>query len=144
MEVPRGSRNKYEYDEERGLLRLDRHLFASAVFPADYGFIEGTRTEDGRHLDALVLVSERTRRGGIDDKLLCVSHQEWRDVDELQDVSERLREEVEHFFSVYKDLEAERATVSSAGPIVRPRSGRSRRRWSASPHSATVSGGGEI
>jgi inorganic pyrophosphatase len=130
VEVPRGSRNKYEYDESRGVLKLDRHIFASVVFPADYGFLEQTVTDTGDHLDALVLVTEPTFPGcridvrpiglfrmrdeeGVDDKVLCVPLEdpEWRDVDELDDVSARLREEIEHFFSVYKDLEAERATV---------------------------------
>ncbi len=130
VEVPRGSRNKYEYDERRGVLKLDRHVFASVVFPADYGFLEHTLTESGGHLDALVLVTEPTFPGcridvrpiglfqmrdeeGVDDKVLCVPLQdaEWRDVDELEGISARLREEIEHFFSVYKDLEAERATM---------------------------------
>jgi inorganic pyrophosphatase len=130
VEVPKGSRNKYEYDEERGVIRLDRHLFSSAVFPTDYGFIEGTSTDDGRHLDALVLVSEPTFPGcriqvrpigifqmrdeaGVDDKVLCVPlhDPEWRDVRELEDVSPRLREEIEHFFAIYKDLETERVTA---------------------------------
>ncbi len=53
VEVPKGSRNKYEYDDASGILKLDRHLFSSMVFPADYGFLEGTVLEDGRHLDAL-------------------------------------------------------------------------------------------
>jgi inorganic pyrophosphatase len=130
VEVPQGSRNKYEYDEERGVLKLDRHVFASVVFPADYGFLEDTITEDGRHLDALVLLSEPTFPGcridvrpigifqmrdeaGVDDKVLCVpSHdQEWRDVHDLEDVSTRIRDEIEHFFSVYKDLEPQRVTA---------------------------------
>ena len=130
VEVPRGSRNKYEYDQERGVLKLNRHLFASVVFPADYGFLEGAITEDGRPLDALVLVTEPTFPGcridvrpigifqmrdeaGDDDKVLCLplNDPEWREVHELDDVSMRIREEIEHFFSVYKDLEAERATV---------------------------------
>jgi inorganic pyrophosphatase len=130
VEVPQGSRNKYEYDEETGVLRLDRHVFASVVFPADYGFIEGTRTDDGRHVDALVLLTEPTFPGcridvrpigifqmrdeaGVDDKVLCVPlhDQEWRDVHELDDVPDRVREEIEHFFSVYKDLEPAKVTA---------------------------------
>jgi inorganic pyrophosphatase len=130
VEIPKGSRNKYEYDEERGVIRLDRHLFSSAVFPTDYGFLEETRTEDGGHLDALVLLSEPTFSGcrievrpvgifqmrdeaGVDDKVLCVPlhDPEWRDVHELEDVSRRMREEIEHFFATYKDLESERLTA---------------------------------
>lgn len=137
VEVPKGSKNKYEYDERRGVLRLDRHLFSSVVFPADYGFLEETLVDRGqRHLDfddqldALVLVSEPTFPGcridvrpigifqmrdeaGIDDKVLCVPlhDPEWRHVHELEDVSLRIREEIEHFFAIYKDLEPERVTA---------------------------------
>ncbi len=130
VEVPQGSRNKYEYDEKTGALKLDRHVFASVVFPTDYGFIEGTRTEDGRHVDALVLLSEPTFPGcridvrpigvfqmrdeaGVDDKVLCVPlhDEEWREVRELDDISVRVREEIEHFFSVYKDLEPAKVTA---------------------------------
>jgi inorganic pyrophosphatase len=130
VEIPRGSRNKYEYDERRGVIRLDRHLFSSVVFPADYGFLERTLTEDGSHLDALVLVNEPTFPGcridvrpvglfqmrdesGVDDKVLCVpvGDPEWRDVHELDDVSERLREEIAHFFAVYVELEPDRVTA---------------------------------
>jgi inorganic pyrophosphatase len=130
VEIPKGSRNKYEYDEARGVIRLDRHLFSSAVFPTDYGFLEGTLGDGGGHLDALVLVSEPTFPGcrievrpigifqmrdeaGVDDKVLCVPLQdpEWRDVHELDDVSFRIRDEIEHFFAIYKDLEPERVTA---------------------------------
>jgi inorganic pyrophosphatase len=137
VEVPKGSRNKYEYDERHGVLKLDRHLFSSVVFPADYGFLEETLVDrSGRHLelddrlDALVLVSEPTFPGcridvrpigvfqmrdeaGVDDKVLCVPlhDPEWRDVHELEDVSARIRDEIAHFFSVYKELEPERLTA---------------------------------
>jgi inorganic pyrophosphatase len=131
VEVPQGSRNKYEFDEQRGVVKLDRHLFSSVVFPSDYGFLEQTLTEDGgRHLDALVLVSEPTFPGcridvrpigifqmrdeaGIDDKVLCVPlhDPEWTDVHELEDISQRLRDEIAHFFAVYKELEPDRVTA---------------------------------
>jgi inorganic pyrophosphatase len=130
VEIPQGSRNKYEYDEERGVIRLDRHLFSSVVYPADYGFLEQTAGENGRHLDALVLVNEPTFPGcridvrpvglfqmrdeaGIDDKVLCVplGDPEWRDVHELDDISQRLRDEIAHFFAVYKELEPDRVVA---------------------------------
>jgi inorganic pyrophosphatase len=130
VEVPQGSRNKYEYDDERGVIRLDRHLFSSVVFPADYGFLEETAGENGRHLDALVLVNEPTFPGcridvrpvglfrmrdeaGVDDKALCVpvGDPEWRDTHELEDVSQRLRDEIAHFFAVYNDLEPGRVVA---------------------------------
>jgi inorganic pyrophosphatase len=130
VEIPQGSRNKYEYDEEQGVIRLDRHLFSSVVYPADYGFLERTAGENGRHLDALVLVNEPTFPGcridvravglfqmrdeaGIDDKVLCVpiGDPEWRDVHELEDISQRLRDEIGHFFAVYKELEPDRVVA---------------------------------
>jgi inorganic pyrophosphatase len=130
VEIPQGSRNKYEYDEERQVIRLDRHLFSSVVYPADYGFLEETAGENGRHLDALVLVNEPTFPGcrvdvrpvglfrmrdeaGIDDKVLCVpvGDPEWRDVHELEDVSQRLRDEIGHFFAVYTELEPDRVVA---------------------------------
>lgn len=130
VEIPRGSRNKYEYDEERAIIRLDRRLFSSVVYPADYGFLEGTLTEGGRHLDALVLVNEPTFPGcrvdvrpvglfrmsdeaGIDDKALCVptNDPEWNATRELEEVSRLLREEIEHFFAIYKDLEPDKITA---------------------------------
>lgn len=129
VEIPKGSRNKYEYDPARGAIKLDRHLFSSVVYPADYGFIEGTDAPSG-HLDALVLVNEPTFPGcridvrpvglfrmrdeaGIDDKVLCVpiSDPEWRDVHELEHVTARLRDEIAHFFAVYKDLEPDGVTA---------------------------------
>jgi inorganic pyrophosphatase len=130
VEIPQGSRNKYEYDETRGVIKLDRHLFSSVVYPADYGFLEQTLTENGRHLDALVLVNEPTFPGcridvrpvglfqmrdesGVDDKILCVpiGDPEWLDVHELEDISQRLREEIAHFFAVYTELEPDRVTA---------------------------------
>jgi inorganic pyrophosphatase len=130
VETPQGSRNKYEYDERRGVIALDRHLFSSVVFPADYGFLEQTLTANGGHLDALVLVNEPTFPGcrvdvrpvglfqmrdetGVDDKVLCVpvGDPEWREVRELDDISRRLREEIAHFFAVYTELEPDRVTA---------------------------------
>lgn len=130
VEIPKGSRNKYEYDEERNVIRLDRRLFSSVVYPTDYGFLEGTLTEGGRHLDALVLVNEPTFPGcrvdvrpvglfrmsdeaGVDDKVLCVplGDPEWNATRELDHVSVLLREEIGHFFAIYKDLEPDRVTA---------------------------------
>ncbi len=124
IEIPKGSRNKYEVDHETGRIRLDRRLFTSTSYPADYGFVENTLGEDGDPLDALVILDEPTFPGclikcraigmfrmtdeaGGDDKLLCVPASDPR-VEHLRDihhVSEFDRLEIQHFFEVYKDLE---------------------------------------
>ena len=124
VEIPGGSRNKYEYDAELGGVVLDRRLFTSMSYPADYGFIEGTLAEDGDPLDALVLVAESTFPGcrirvravgvfhmadekGPDEKVLCVplNDPSWSAISDIHDVPPQLRNEIEHFFQVYKDLE---------------------------------------
>jgi len=129
VEIPSGSRNKYEWDDELGGLVLDRRLFTSMTYPADYGYVEGTLAEDDDPLDALVLVSDPTFPGcrirvrpigvfhmsdekGPDEKMLCVplgdpSFERLRDID---DVSVELRDEIEHFFQRYKDLEPAKKT----------------------------------
>ena len=124
IEIPQGSRNKYEVDHDTGLIRLDRTLFTSTVYPADYGFVPGSLGRDGDPLDALVLVAEPTFPGclirsrpigmfrmtdenGPDDKVLCVPagdvrQEQLRDIGDLPEF-ERL--EIEHFFLIYKQLE---------------------------------------
>jgi inorganic pyrophosphatase len=124
VEIPTGSRNKYEMDHRTGAIVLDRMLFTATRYPADYGFIEGTLGEDGDPLDALVFVGEPTFPGcrirarpvgmfrmwdekGRDDKVLCVPLRDpaWSHVERLGDLRPTLRAEIEHFFAVYKDLE---------------------------------------
>ncbi|MEK0373363.1 inorganic diphosphatase [Corynebacterium mastitidis] len=123
VEIPKGSRNKYEVDHETGKVYLDRYLFTPMAYPADYGFIEGTLGEDGDPLDALVLLPESvlpgvivkarpvgvfkmTDEAGGDDKLLCVLDDvRYEQYQDIEDVSEFTRSEIEHFFVHYKDLE---------------------------------------
>ena len=124
VEIPKGSRNKYEYDHESGGIRLDRFLFSSVVYPTDYGFIQGTLTEKGSALDAMVCVGAPTFPGilipvkaiavfrtrdeaGQDDKVLCVPHEDpnWNHMEELEDIPQTLRTEIEHFWSIYKEPE---------------------------------------
>jgi inorganic pyrophosphatase len=124
IEIPKGQRNKYEMDHDTGRIRLDRMLFTSTRYPADYGFIEHTLADDGDPLDALVLLDEPTFPGcliscraigmfrmrdekGGDDKVLCVPATDPRmaHLREITDVSEFDRLEIQHFFEVYKALE---------------------------------------
>jgi inorganic pyrophosphatase len=130
IEIPKGSRNKYEYDEQLGGIKLDRFLFSSVVFPADYGFIPDTLGEDGDPLDAMVLVGEPTFPGcvievraiavlrmaddaGQDDKIVCVPFADphWSGLEQLDDIPPRLRAEIEHFFSIYKQPEGKEVDV---------------------------------
>ena len=125
IEIPRGSRNKYEVDHETGRMRLDRTLFTSTQYPADYGFIEGTLGEDGDPLDALVVLQgdplfpgvlvrcravgmfRMTDEHGGDDKVLAVPSTDPR-LEHLRDIHhlpEFDRLEIQHFFEVYKELE---------------------------------------
>jgi inorganic pyrophosphatase len=124
IEVPKGSRNKYEMDKAKGRIRLDRALFTSARYPADYGYIEDTLSLDGDPIDALVLIEDPTFPGcliearpvgvyrmsdehGPDEKLLCVpaGDPRWESIQDVTDVPEHLLDEIAHFFSVYKELE---------------------------------------
>lgn len=123
IEIPRGSRNKYEVDHETGRVRLDRYLFTSMAYPADYGYIENTLGEDGDPLDALVLLPEplfpgvvvearpigvfnMTDEAGGDDKILCVPvDPRSADVNDIGDVDRFTLGAIQHFFERYKDLE---------------------------------------
>ena len=130
VEIPKGSRNKYEYDPETQRIKFDRMLFSSVHYPADYGFIPETLAEDGDPLDALVLVWESTFPGclveakpigvfkmwdekGLDEKILCVpvSDPLWNHAETLSDIPPHLLKEIEHFFSIYKDLEQKQTRV---------------------------------
>ncbi len=124
IEIPKGSRNKYEMDHETGAIWLDRHLFTATTYPADYGFVNHTLGEDGDPLDALVLLEEPTFPGchikarpvgvfwmqdeaGGDAKILCVpaGDPRWEHVRDLADLPDHLRSEIRHFFEIYKALE---------------------------------------
>ena len=130
IEIPKGSRNKYEYDSEEKRIKFDRMLFSSVHYPADYGFIPETLAQDGDALDALVLVWESTFPGcfieakpigvfkmwdekGLDEKILCVpvSDPLWNHAERLSDIPPHLLKEIAHFFSIYKDLEGKKTGV---------------------------------
>jgi inorganic pyrophosphatase len=124
VEIPRGSRNKYEVDPAGGGIRLDRVLFSPLHYPADYGYLEGTHAEDGDHLDVLIVTYEPTFAGclvdvrpigvldmsddkGRDQKVLAVpvGDPRFADVADLADVPAHFLKEIQHFFTVYKTLE---------------------------------------
>ncbi len=130
VEIPKGSRNKYEWDEDLQAIKLDRFLFSSVVYPTDYGFIPETDGEDGDPLDAMCIVSEPTfpgcvipvkviglfkmlDDGEVDDKILCVPLKDpnWNRVETLDDVSEQLKNEISHFFEIYKMPEGKHVEV---------------------------------
>jgi inorganic pyrophosphatase len=156
VEIPRGSRNKYEYDHERNLIRLDRRLFSATFYPADYGFVPDTLAEDGDPLDVLVLIDEPTFPGclvevrpvgvfwmsdekGPDAKIISVAHGDpmWDGITDLDGLPKHLIQEIAHFFEVYKDLEPGKLTkvggfegVEAAWEEIE----RSRHRAVAQPH----------
>ncbi len=134
VEIPGGSRNKYEMDEATGRITLDRMLFTAMRYPADYGYIEDTLAEDGDPLDALVLVGEPTFPGcwirarpvavfhmsdekGSDEKVILVplKDPQWSGINDITDVNPNLLNEIEHFFTVYKDLEPGETSVRGWG-----------------------------
>ena len=130
IEIPKGSRNKYELDHDTGKIWLDRMLFTATVYPADYGFVDGTLSEDGDPLDALVLLDEPTFPGchikartvavfamtdekGRDVKVLCVpaTDPRWSHIRDLTDLPAFQVDEIAHFFEVYKAIEPGKDTV---------------------------------
>jgi len=130
IEIPKGSRNKYEYDKERKMIRFDRMLFSSVHYPCDYGFIFDTMAQDGDPLDAMVLLWEPTFPGcimevrpvglfmmrdekGVDEKVLCVPIKDplWNHIRSLDDAPPHLLKDIEHFFATYKELELGKNTI---------------------------------
>ncbi|SDT03784.1 inorganic pyrophosphatase [Brevibacterium siliguriense] len=124
IEIPQGSRNKYEVDHETGRVKLDRYLYTSMQYPADYGYIEDTLGNDGDPLDVLVLLPEPLFPGvlidirpigmfqmedeaGGDDKVLAVpaGDPRWDSYTDISDVDQFMLDSIEHFFNRYKDLE---------------------------------------
>jgi inorganic pyrophosphatase len=129
VEVPMGSRNKYEMDPKSGRIRLDRMLFTSTRYPLDYGFVDGTLAEDGEPLDALVWLEEPSFPGcvvrvrpiavfwmlderGPDAKVLTVVAHDPRvaGIQDLEDVPAHVTAEIGHFFDIYKELEPGKST----------------------------------
>lgn len=124
IEIPKGSRNKYEFNEEFGLVELDRVNYTAMAHPYDYGFIPGTRSEDGDHLDAFVLLDNSAFPGALvaarpigvlfmvddgekDEKVITVPAKDprYNHIKDLSDLSPHIKKEIEHFFLHYKDLQ---------------------------------------
>ncbi|NLD02370.1 MAG: inorganic diphosphatase, partial [Clostridiales bacterium] len=130
IEIPKGSKNKYELDKETGVLMLDRILHTSTHYPANYGFIPRTYGDDRDPLDVLVLCSEPIApmtlvrcypigvirmldQGRLDDKIICIpfsdpTYNEYSDINELP---KHVFEEMSHFFQVYKALEGKQTAA---------------------------------
>lgn len=136
IEIPKGSRNKYEYDFYLKKIRFDRMLFSSMMYPADYGFVPETLALDGDPLDVLVLGGEPTfpmcvmevkpigvfhmaDEKGPDEKIICVpvSDPIWNSLNDLSDMNPHQIKEIEHFFQVYKDLEKKKVDVGGWGNV---------------------------
>jgi inorganic pyrophosphatase len=134
VEIPKGTRNKYEYDPQLEGIKFDRLLMSAATYPADYGYVRGTIGEDGDPLDALVCLYEPTFPGclipfkalglfkmhddkGSDNKVICVPLKDpyWSAHETIEDLPEMLRGEIEQFFSIYKDLERKDVLVDGWG-----------------------------
>ncbi|MYL32704.1 inorganic diphosphatase [Pontibacillus yanchengensis] len=130
IEIPTGSQNKYEFDKEKGVFKLDRVLFSSQFYPAEYGYIDDTLALDDDPLDALVLVTNPTFPGCViesrvigflnmiddgeeDQKLLAVPTEDprFKDVHTLDDVPQHKLEEISHFFKTYKDLQGKKTEI---------------------------------
>lgn len=130
VEIPQGSRNKYELDKVTGQFRLDRVLFSAVHYPGDYGFIPRTLHEDNDPLDILVSINEPTfpgcqidcrplgvlkmlDRGEPDDKIIAVPSNDpfYNESFDIADLSQHYLREVEHFFHIYKDLEGKRVEI---------------------------------
>ncbi|MFT6064184.1 MAG: inorganic pyrophosphatase [Polaribacter sp.] len=134
IEIPKGSRNKYEYDFDLHKIRFDRMLFSSMMYPADYGFVPETLALDDDPLDVLVLGHEPTfpmcvmevkpigvfhmaDEKGPDEKIICVpvSDPIWNNKKDVFDLNPHRLKEIEHFFQVYKDLEKKKVDVGEWG-----------------------------
>jgi inorganic pyrophosphatase len=134
IEIPKGSRNKYEYDEDMDAIKLDRVAFTAMAHPYDYGFIPETRSEDGDHLDSFVLLDTSVFPGCVvnarpigllkmvddgdnDEKIISVPVDDIRydNIKSLKDLSPHIQKEIQHFFEHYKDLQNKKVEITGWG-----------------------------
>ncbi len=130
VEIPKNSANKYEFDTELGVFRLDRPLYSPMHYPGDYGFIPGTLAEDGDPMDVLAMVDEPSFTGclievrpiglldmsdenGVDQKILAVpeANPRYEEIHTIDQIRPHVRREIEHFFTIYKELEGKRTEL---------------------------------
>lgn len=130
IEIPKGSRNKYEYDKEMGVFALDRVLYSSVVYPADYGFIPQTIYDDGDPMDIMLLMEQPTFPGCVvasrtigimgmidngdkDYKILAVpvDDPKYNNVNDISDIPSHILDEISEFFKTYKNLEGKEVEV---------------------------------
>ena len=134
IEIPKGSRNKYEYDEELDIIKLDRVTYSAMAHPYDYGFIPGTRSEDGDHLDAFVILDTSVFPGCLvsarpvgvldmiddgerDEKIIAVPVNDVRysHISDIDQLTPHIKKEIQHFFEHYKDLQGKKVEITSWG-----------------------------
>ncbi len=132
IEIPKGGKNKYELDKETGYMILDRVLYTSTHYPANYGLIPRTLAEDGDHLDVLVLCSQKIEtnclvrcypigmirmvdQNYLDEKIIAIPFGDpaYREYGDVEDLPAHIRDEMVHFFKVYKELEGKKTAVQS-------------------------------
>lgn len=134
IEIPKGSRNKYEYDEDLDIIKLDRVAYAAMAHPYDYGFIPQTRSEDGDHLDAFVILDNSVFPGCLvtarpvgvlymvddgekDEKIIGVPAEDirYKHITDISQLSPHLKDEIQHFFEHYKDLQHKTVEITGWG-----------------------------
>lgn len=134
VEMPKNSHNKYEYDEELDIIKIDRVFYSAMALPYDYGFIPQTRSEDGDHLDGIVVLDQNAYPGilvpcrpvGVmymidsgekDEKIIAVPVDDprYKDIQELDDLGEHFKKELQHYFEHYKDLQGKKVEVNGWG-----------------------------
>lgn len=134
IEMPKNSHNKYEYDEELDIIKIDRVFFTAMALPYDYGFIPATRSEDGDHLDGIVIldapaypgimvncrpigVAYMIDSGEKDEKIIsvCADDPRYKHITELDQLGEHFIKEIEHYFTHYKDLQGKKVEITKWG-----------------------------
>ena len=134
IEIPMGSKNKLEYDKKNNIIALDRVLYSSFAYPADYGFIPQTLCEDGDPIDAFIIMRQGTYPGVLikarplaimymndggeeDNKLICVPADDpyFREFTDKEHMPSHFLEELQHFMEHYKDLEGKKVSITGFG-----------------------------